>query len=215
WPERRDGLSGAMALKKSMRLDEVQALVLGIVLRNTVVPADAAANLQELNGREFVDYAPAGLLAVRHGAIRVEKFFRDLQVVAARDEPVGFDQRGQLLTLPGGDAAVVGYLGLPQPDDGTGFEAGEDPVCALGSDGLIVAVGRDAQPPARFDVGQLSAVLLAVAGDRAACRAVADCELCIPAAVFPAEFHTLVRRRHVDAGGGENERGLVLQSQPE
>jgi len=60
------------------------ALVLGIVLRNSIVPADAGPQLRELNRRELVDQAPPRFVAIRHFAVRVEELVRDLQVIAAR-----------------------------------------------------------------------------------------------------------------------------------
>src|SRR5271163_1360061 len=82
----------ASAYKSSevtMQLNKVQPLVLRVVLRDPIVPAKASAYLHELNRREFVDQTPARLLAIRHRAVRIEKLIRDLQVVAAKDEPIG------------------------------------------------------------------------------------------------------------------------------
>ncbi len=102
-------------LEVSMQLDEVQPSVLGIVLRNSIVPAKTRSYLHELNRRELIHQAPARLLAIRHRAVRIQKLVRDLQVVAAGNEPVGLEQGGELLALLVGDALVIGDLRLRQP----------------------------------------------------------------------------------------------------
>ena len=52
------------------------------------------------NRRELIDQAPARLLAVGHCAVWIEKLIRDLEIVAASDEPIGLEQGCELLTLP-------------------------------------------------------------------------------------------------------------------
>src|SRR5882724_2414585 len=101
---RRDGYE----LEVSMQLDEVQPPMLGIVLRNSVVPAKTRSYLHELYRRELVHQAPARLLAVRHCAVWIEKLVRDLQVIAAGNEPIALEQGGELLALFIGDALVIG-----------------------------------------------------------------------------------------------------------
>src|SRR6266851_3917113 len=115
-------------LEVSMQLDEVQTSVLGIVLRNSIVPAKSRSYLHELNRRELVHQAPARLLTIRHRAVWIEKLVRDLQVVAASNEPIGLEQGGELLTLFIGDALVISYLCLRQPRDGAGSESAKDPI---------------------------------------------------------------------------------------
>src|SRR6266404_3786346 len=121
-------------LEVSMQLDEVQPPVLGVVLRNPIVPAKTRPDLHELNRRELIHQAPARLLAIRHRAVRIEKLMRDLQVVAAGNEPIGLEQGRELFTLFIGDAPIVGYLRLTQPGDGAGSESAEDPIGTLGAD---------------------------------------------------------------------------------
>src|SRR5258708_28174379 len=111
----RKRTGAARCLEESVQFDEVQLLVLGIVLWNSVVPAESRSYLHELNRRQLVNQTPARLLAIRHRAVRIEKLVRDLQIVAARDEPIGLEQRGDLLALPIGDALVIRYLCLRQP----------------------------------------------------------------------------------------------------
>src|SRR5580658_3989224 len=141
------------ASEVAMQLDEIQALVLGRVLWNTVVPAKTRANLRKLDRCEFVDQAPARLLAVRDCAIRIEELLGDLQVVAASDEPIGLEQGGKLPTLPVGYALVVGDLGLGQPGDGARPQPPENCKSGLGSARLVVVVGSNTQPPQRLDEG--------------------------------------------------------------
>src|SRR5580700_7414257 len=82
-------------LEVSMQLDEVQPPVLGIVLRNSIVPAKARSYLHELNRRELIHQAPPRLLAIRHRAVWIQELVGDLQVVAAGNEPVCLEQRGE------------------------------------------------------------------------------------------------------------------------
>src|ERR1700730_3880232 len=103
-PDQKKLRAAVARSEESMQLDEVQLLMLGIVLRNSIVPAKARAYLHELNRREFIHHAPARLLAIAHRAVWIEEFVRDLQVVAAGDEPIRLEQRGELLTLLIGDA---------------------------------------------------------------------------------------------------------------
>src|SRR5258708_40065488 len=98
-----------------MQLDEVQQPVLCIVLRNPIVPAKTRSYLHELNRRELVHQASVRLLAIRHRAVWIEKLVRDLQGVAARNQPVGLEQGGELLALFVGGALVISYLRLTQP----------------------------------------------------------------------------------------------------
>src|SRR6202050_356181 len=199
----------------SMQLDEVEPRVLGIVLRNAVVPAESRADLRELNGGELVHQAPARFLAVRHRAVWIEKLVGELEIIAAGDEPVRLEQGGELLTLRIDDAVRVGHLGLRQPGDGTGPKSAENAVGTLAAGGLVVIVGGNPQPPDRLHVRHIEAGFFAVALDGAAGGAVAERELRIPGAALPSEFHSLIGRGHVDSGGGEYEGSLVLKPQPE
>src|SRR3984957_13568440 len=213
-------MRGGYAVRKrrseeSMQLDKVQPPVLGIVLRNTIVPTKARAYLRELNRRVLVHQTPARLLPVLHGAFWIEEFVRDLQVVAASDEPIGLEQGGEFLALPVGDALIIGYLCLGQPRDGAGPEPTIDRKRALGSDGLGVVVRPNTHAPNGFHVGHISTGLLSVTRDVASGSAVADRQLRIPVAFFPSEFHALIRRGHVDSGRGIDQGGLILEAQTE
>src|SRR5580698_4092928 len=106
-----------------MQLNEIQALMFGRILRDSVVPAKSRTYLRELDRREFVDEAPAGFLAIRHRAVRVEKFIGNLEIVAASDEPIGLEQGRELVALSIGNALVVGDFRLREPGDRSGPQA--------------------------------------------------------------------------------------------
>jgi len=74
-----------------MEFHEVQTRVFRIVLRYSVRPAEAGTYLYELNRCDLVDDAPAGLRGIRDGAIGIEEFLCDLEVITANDEPIGFE----------------------------------------------------------------------------------------------------------------------------
>lgn len=59
-------------LIKRMHLQKEQPAILQVVLRNAVVETCAAAQLQELNWGEFVQYAPTSLVVMRYIGVGVE-----------------------------------------------------------------------------------------------------------------------------------------------
>src|SRR6266403_4677787 len=165
--------------------------MLAVELRYAVQVAHAGAQLHELHRRQLVQQAPASLRIVSHAAVRIQVLARDLEIVAARERPVGFHQSREPLHAAAGNAAVIDKVGLAEPGDGSGLQSAEKSPGALGSGGGgMVVVGGRAEPPAAIDPLQLCARLLAVAGAGAPCGAVALGELRIPASLEPAELHT-------------------------
>src|SRR5258708_9789343 len=109
------GKSPWLASKEPMQLYKVLPLVLGIVLRDPVVIAQAGPYLHELNRREFVHQTPARALSIGDRTIGIEKLLGNLQIISANNEPIGLEQGGELLALIVGDALILGHFSLRQP----------------------------------------------------------------------------------------------------
>ena len=78
-----------------MQLDEAQPLIFDVALRNAAIAAIPGAQLQERNGREFIDDAVARSLVLSNGAIRIIRFSRQLEVVPLANSPIRLEQPGR------------------------------------------------------------------------------------------------------------------------
>ena len=74
-----------------MQFHEVQPLVLGIVLRDPIVIAQAGPYLHELNWREFVHQTPARPLSIGYRTIGIEELIGNFKIISGSNEPIGLE----------------------------------------------------------------------------------------------------------------------------